>query len=72
MDEFKIRTYGRTELAMLYSPGLTPKGALARLNNWIRIYPGLESQLKATGFNWLHRSFTPAQVAHIVKALGEA
>ncbi len=68
---FRIRTYGRTELALVYSPDLTPKGALARLNRWIRHYPGLEEQLKATGFRWSQRSFTPTQVGYIIEALGE-
>ena len=68
---FRLKTYGRTELALIYSPNLTPKGALARLNGWIRLYPGLEQQLKATGFKWSQRYFTPAQVSLITEALGE-
>ncbi len=71
MEEFKIRAYGRTELALAYSPKLTPKGALARLNSWIRLYPGLTERLTATGFRWSQRSFTPTQVGLIIEALGE-
>lgn len=32
METFKIRTYGRTELAQLYSPGLCPQAAFRKLN----------------------------------------
>ena len=35
METFKIRTYGRTELAQLYSPGLCPQAAFRKLNQWI-------------------------------------
>ena len=70
-EAFRLKAYGRTELALIYSPDLTPKGALARLNSWIRLYPGLEEQLTATGFKWSQRSFTPAQVGLIIEALGE-
>ena len=53
--DFRIRSYGRTELAQLYNPCLTPKAVrLAELGK----LPG-------------SRSYTPAQVREIVGALGE-
>ena len=47
METFKIRTYGRTELAQLYSPGLCPQAAFRKLNQWIDFHPTLRSSLHA-------------------------
>ena len=33
--DFRIRSYGRTELAQLYNPCLTPKAAYRKLVGWI-------------------------------------
>ena len=59
MIEFKIRAYGRMELAQLYSPELTGIAAYRKMNKWIvRCQPQ-------------HRSYTPLEVRAIVDALGE-
>ena len=71
IDNFKIRTYGRTELAMLYSPDINPESAYIKLNRWIDRYPGLRRKLKKLGHSQNSRQFTPAQVQLIVDALGE-
>ena len=71
MKCFNVKEYGRTELALLYSPDITPGAAWRRLNKWIRHYPGLEERLTAIGYSRRSRSFTPAQVQLIVDALGE-
>ena len=56
MNEFKIRAYGRMELAQLYSPELCP---------------GLLQRLYDLGYESKRRSFTPLEVRVIVDALGE-
>jgi hypothetical protein len=33
-ETFTIRAYGKSELALLYSPELTKDAALKRLRNW--------------------------------------
>ena len=43
--DFRIRSYGRTELAQLYNPCLTPKAAYRKLVGWIDHYPGLAVRL---------------------------
>ena len=48
--EFKIHSYGVTELAMLYSPELTASGALKRFRRWIDTNPVLHEQLGFTIF----------------------
>lgn len=37
--EFRIRAYGRTELAQLYCPTLTPGAAYRKLRQWITLSP---------------------------------
>lgn len=69
--DFRIRSYGRTELAQLYNPCLTPKAAYRKLVGWIDHYPGLAVRLAELGKLPGSRSYTPAQVREIVEALGE-
>ena len=68
---FKIKAYGRMELAMMYSPDITPTAAYIKLNRWIDRYPGLRKKLESAGHKSNSRQFTPAQVQLIVDALGE-
>ena len=68
---FCIRTYGRTELALLYNPHLTPSSAWRVLRSWININPPLRRQLKHLGLKPTTRRYTPAMVSAIVKYLGE-
>ena len=39
--EKMIRSFGRTELAQRYFPGLTPDGAWHKLRAWLRLNPRL-------------------------------
>ena len=64
--EFKIRFYGRTELAQEYFPNMHPIAAWAKLKRWLNINPDLCNLTKLK-----QRSFTPAQVEEIVRILGE-
>ncbi|MBE6283536.1 MAG: DUF4248 domain-containing protein [Mediterranea massiliensis] len=68
---FTVRTYGRTELAQLYNPHIDPKNAFRKLRAWIAYNPALTQQLAALGYDGRARTFTPAQVAAIVRFLGE-
>jgi len=47
MIEFKIRAYGRMELAQLYSPELTGIAAYRKMNKWIVRCPGLQERLRS-------------------------
>ena len=64
--EFEIRTYGKSELAMMYAPELTESGARSRLRTWFKANPRLRCLLKAKG-----RIFSPRQVRKIVDEVGE-
>lgn len=70
--EFEIRQYGRTELAQVYSPDITPAAAWKKLKVWIDYHPTLGGSLEELGYQSnRQRIFTPAQVEVIVRALGE-
>lgn len=71
MNEFKIRSYGRMELAQLYSPELTDIAAYRKMKKWISLCPGLLQRLYDLGYESKRRSFTPLEVRVIVDALGE-
>lgn len=68
---FAIRSYSKSELAMLYSPFITPKAAVKKLNRWIAVKPGLLERLHDTGMQPNAKCYTPFQVFIIVEALGE-
>ena len=70
MEEFKIRTYGRMELAQLYCPELTDASAYKKVERWITLSPNLRQRLTALGYAG-KRSYTPVQVRAIIEALGE-
>lgn len=71
-DDFEIRTYGKSELALKYFPNAeTTTGALSNLNYWIRRNRKLVKALRACGMPPRSKSFTPREVALIVKYLGE-
>ncbi|MBQ0021930.1 MAG: DUF4248 domain-containing protein [Prevotellaceae bacterium] len=65
-QEFKIRTYGRTELALLYSPDINGQSAYRKLKNWFSMNPKLRHFCCQK-----QRTFTPAQVKEIISILGE-
>lgn len=70
MTDFRIRQYGRTELAQCYSPALTPEAAWRKLRSWISRDAHLSRALDALGYDPHSRSFTPLMVAEIVHHLG--
>ena len=67
-DEFPIRAYGRTELAVCYFPHLNSQAAYRKLQQWIDHYPHLRERLEATP---RCRMYMPVQVRMIVEAIGE-
>lgn len=71
-DNFEIRTYGKSELAMLYFPNAeTKKGALNNLNFYINKKRGLRKKLLKLGSPPKAHSYLPNEVEIIIKALGE-
>ena len=68
---FDIRTYGRTELARLYFPGIEAESAWRRLRSWMARCAPLCADLARLGYDPRRRTFTPAEVAAIADRLGE-
>ena len=71
MENFEIRTYGRTELVLCYFPDLNPQVAYRKLQYWIDYYPHLREELEGVGSGLSCRTYMPAQVQLIVGAIGE-
>ena len=71
MENFQIRSYGKSELALCYSPDITESAARRKLMRWIDRKPGLMGAMRAAGYNELSHTFLPLEVKLIVEALGE-
>ena len=69
--QFKIRSYGYGELALLYFPNSTKKSASTQLGRWVRQNEKLKMQLLALGYQPRKKILTPSQVKLIVDFLGE-
>jgi hypothetical protein len=68
-EEFIIRSYTRRELAMLYCPEETEKGAVRTLSYWINTTPGLLKELEKTGYRSGTRKLSSRQVRIIINHL---
>lgn len=69
--KFMIRSYGFTELGILYNPHLLPDSAAKALRRWIKFNTALKLALLASGWIEGQRKFTPLQTELIVRYLGE-
>ena len=69
--EFSIRSYPKSELALLYFPDATPHVALNRLNAWISRCQPLTEALSAVYQARHAKYFSPLTVRLIVEYLGE-
>lgn len=63
-----IRSYTRTELAMMYMPYLSKSCALKNFNNWLKINKNLWDKLVESGVTERTRRYTPRQVKLIFDA----
>ena len=70
-EQFTIKAYGRTELALKYFPTLTKRAAWKKLKAWIRLNPTLHMLIQAKQQKGSPRSFTPKEVESIVAEIGE-
>lgn len=61
---FEVRAYYKSELAMVYSPRMSRRGALRRFNRWLARNPRLAYLLD-------ENDLTPSQVQQIVDEIGE-
>lgn len=70
---FKIKAYGKSELALLYFPESDPHVALNHLNSWIKHCRPLRNALDKAGCQQSNRAkfYSPKAVGLIVEYLGE-
>jgi hypothetical protein len=68
--QFKIRSYGYCELALLYFPNSNKKSASTQLGRWVRQNEKLKMQLLELGYKPRRKILTPSQVKLIVELFG--
>ena len=68
---FKIKAYGKSELAMLYFPNSDPHVATNRLRNWINRCQELSIKTNACNNSRFAKFYSAEQVRLIIKYLGE-
>jgi hypothetical protein len=71
MQTFKLQSYTKAELAMLYNPNSETNAAIQNLYRWMKRNQPLMSELQAVGYNKYRHSFLKQEVGIIVKYLGE-
>ena len=65
MKKFEIKTYRKSELAIIYFPDLSKKAATKKLRSWLKVNPRLVSLIKPHVFD-----YQPKQVRQIVDEVG--
>ena len=70
MEHFRIRSYSKKELALMYFPDSTPATAVKHLMVTIRRNDMLWDELQAMGYYNRRKTFTPREVRAIVDWLG--
>ena len=69
--QFKIKSYGYGELALLYFPNSTKKSASTQLGRWVRQNEKLKMQLLELGFKPRKKILTPIQVRLFIEFFGQ-
>lgn len=71
IDNFEIRAYGKSELALCYFPtASTAHAAVNHLMAWINRCKTLQEALVESGYQKTAKFFTPKEVEMIVRYLG--
>ena len=71
MKTTELKAESKKELAALYAPYLTTRGAAKRLAQWLNYNPRLVRALERAGYRQSQRLLTPRQVEIIYRYLGE-
>ena len=70
-ERTEVRSYTKSELALLYSPGAKYESAIRMLNRYLHRCYGLLDELYRLGYRASNRRFTRQQVAVVFDYLGE-
>ncbi len=68
---FRLKTYKKNELAMMYFPDVTKDAASRNFRRWIRQCPPMMKELQAMGYDKNRQYLLKAEVEVIVRHLGE-
>ena len=68
---FRLRTYKKNELAMMYFPDVSKDAASRNFRRWIRQCPDMQKELRTIGYDKNRQYLLKAEVEVIVKYLGE-
>ena len=68
---FRLKTYKKNELAMMYFPDVSKDAASRNFRRWIRQCPPMMKELQAMGYDKNRQYLLKAEVEVIVKHLGE-
>ncbi|WP_321424522.1 DUF4248 domain-containing protein [uncultured Bacteroides sp.] len=71
LSEFKVRSYGKADLALMYNPEMCVREALRTLMRWIVRNERLYRDLMELGYKKSCKILTPLEVAVITRYLGE-
>jgi len=72
MEDFKIRSYSKKELALCYFPtSENPHSAVNHLMAWINRCTPLREALEQQGYQKTAKWFSPKEVRMIIDHLGE-
>lgn len=71
LTEFKVKAYGKADLAMLYNPQMCAREALRTLTRWMVRNEELYRELIAIGYKKSCKILTPKEVGIIINYLGE-
>ena len=71
MKDFKIRAYGKSELALLYFPDADPHVAANRLTSWIKRCHELHKKMGSCNISRFAKFYSAEQVRLIIEYLGE-
>jgi hypothetical protein len=69
--QFKIKSYGYGELALLYFPKSSKKSASTQLGRWVRQNEKLKIKLLEFGYKPRKKILTPSEVKLIVESFGD-
>ena len=68
---FRLRTYKKNELALMYFPDVSKDAASRNFRRWIRPCPDMQKELRTIGYDKNRQYLLKAEVEVIVKYLGE-
>ena len=71
MQTFKLQSYTKADLAMLYHPNSETTTAIQNLYRWMKRNQPLMSEIQSVGYNKFRHSFLKQEGSIIVKYLGE-